>query len=389
MEKVYSQIKNYVDDNKDEMIKLWEKLVNTESGPVQKEGVDKICEILKKEMEEVGAKTNIIEMEKAGNILVGTWNTKSEKQPIVFIGHMDTVFKPGITATNPFRIDENGKAYGPGVLDMKGGLVIAVYAVKALASVGYSDRPVKFVFAGDEEVLHQDTNAREVMSDEIRGAFVALNFETGYPDDGLVVGRKGGGAVNINIKGVQVHSGIEPENGRSAVLEAAHKIKLLESKNDIARGKLINCGQVIGGLGPNTVAGECNIVVGIRFPTIAIRDEIMNELNEVVSNTEVADTTATMSIGGFMDCMEPTEDVMKLFTKVQKIAKDCGYGDVHSFETGGVSDSAVAVVAGVPTVCALGVKGVGNHTVDEWADVQSLFERCALAAIITYSIDLY
>lgn len=384
MEKVYEEIRKYIDDHRSEMLKLWEEIVNTESGPKQKEGVSAVCNILCREMEQSGIATRVIPMERAGDVLVGEWNTERSKEPFLLIGHMDTVFAPGAATENPFRIDENGNAHGPGVLDMKGGLVIALYAVKALDEIGYRDRPIKLVFAGDEETMHKFSNAKEVIAAEVTGGVAAFNFETGYQDDGFVVGRKGGGIVTATVNGVSAHSGIAPEKGRSAILEASHKIIELEALSDIPRGKIVSCGMINGGIGENTIPGECKIGIAMRFPSMRIKAEIMEGIEKAVNNVHIADTTASYHMDMDMDCMECTEGVMALFEHVKQTASECGYGDIHSFEVGGVSDSSISVVCGVPAVCGMGVRGKGNHTAQEFAEVESLYQRCVLAACAIY-----
>lgn len=373
-------IRTYIDAHRREMAALWEELVNTESGPDQKDGVDTVNRRLTQELEAMGFTTRSIPMEQVGNLLTALWDTGSSKAPVALIGHMDTVFKPDAAQSNPFRIDESGNAHGPGCLDMKGGIVIALYAVKALQAAGYRGRPIKIVLAGDEETLHQRSNTRQVMAEELAGCCAAFNFETGYPDDGLVVGRKGGSIVVFDIEGVAAHSGIAPEKGRSAIEEAAHKILAIQALNDIPRGKLINCGLVTGGIGENTVPDRCSIRCGLRFPTIAVKDELMSDCAAIADTVFVADTHTTLRVEMVMDPMERTDGVQKLYALVEETALDIGYGSVHPFEVGGVSDSSVAVVAGVPTVCAMGVKGEFNHTEKEYAIAESLFSRAVLAA---------
>lgn len=120
----------YIDRHRDEMLSLWEKIVSIESGTPDKEGVDRVGAVLKDELESAGVETAVIPMERFGNLLTGVWNKEAAGQPIVLIGHMDTVFAKGTLEKNPFRIDENGNAHGPGVLDMKAGLAIVVYVLK-------------------------------------------------------------------------------------------------------------------------------------------------------------------------------------------------------------------------------------------------------------------
>ena len=123
MEQIYTQIRQYIDENRQPMLNLWRDLVNTESGTLQIDGVNAVCSILRREMENAGIHTRVRAIQNSGDMLIGEWNPGSSKAPLLLIGHMDTVFKEGAAKENPFRVDENGMAHGPGVLDMKAGLV--------------------------------------------------------------------------------------------------------------------------------------------------------------------------------------------------------------------------------------------------------------------------
>ncbi len=386
MRQVYEAVRKSVGENKGRMIALLEKIVNIDSGSTNIAGVEAVCEILRQEMEDIGMDTRVIPSEGAGPVLIGERRGEAGKRPLLFIGHMDTVFEDGEAEANPFRIDEEGLAHGPGVLDMKGGLVIALFAVRALRDIGYTGRPVKCIFVGDEEKLHMFSKAKDIIISELAGAEGAFNFEVGYRHDGLVVGRKGGGIVDVTVQGVAAHSGLAPEKGRSAVTEMCHKVIELESKRDIARGKLINCGMVSGGIGENTVPGEAKISIGIRFPSLAVRDEILEDIRSAAEHVHIEGTRAQMSVRMMMESMDTTAEVMGLFEHIQKVAGECGYGDVHPFTVGGVSDSGVIVANGVPAVCGMGAKGEGCHTKDEYAVADSLVDRAVLAACAAYAL---
>lgn len=170
MEQIYTQIRQYIDENRQPMLNLWCDLVNTESGTLQIDGVNAVCSILRREMENAGIHTRVRAIQNSGDMLIGEWNPGSSKAPLLLIGHMDTVFKEGAAKDNPFRVDENGMAHGPGVLDMKAGLVMALYTVKALDSVDWKERPIKFIFASDEENLHMHSDAKEIFAEEAAGA---------------------------------------------------------------------------------------------------------------------------------------------------------------------------------------------------------------------------
>ncbi len=386
MRQVYEAVRGSVEKRRGEMITLLEKIVNIDSGTTNIPGVEAVCEILKREMEAVGMETKVIPSEGAGPVLVGEWCGGGAKRPLLFIGHMDTVFEEGEAERNPFRIDENGLVHGPGVLDMKGGLVVALSAIRALRDIGYTDRPVKCIFVGDEEKLHMFSRTKQIMISELAGAEAAFNFEVGYQHDGLVVGRKGGGIVDVTVHGVPAHSGLAPEKGRSAVAEMCYKVLELEASRDIERGKLINCGMVSGGIGENTVPGEAKISIGIRFPSQAVRDEILEDIRAATERVHIEGTKAEMNVRMMMESMDTTAGVMELFEHIQKTALECGYGEVHPFTVGGVSDSGAVVANGVPAVCGMGLKGEGCHTKDEYALVDSLVDRAVLAACAAYAL---
>ncbi len=374
-------IRSYIDGHRQEMLDLWRDLVNTESGPEQPEGVRAVCHRLCAELEAMGVTTRPVPMEGGTEVLVADWDNGGQGAPVLLLGHMDTVFKPGAAKRNPFRIDETGRAHGPGCLDMKAGLIIALYSVKALQSAEWTGRPVRFVFAGDEETAHKKSDAVAVMTREAKGCAAAFNLETGYVDDGLVVARKGAAPVSFQITGVSAHSGNDPEKGRSAILEAAHRIIALEALNDLSKGKIVSCSMISGGESVNTMPGGCSINAVLRFPTMEVKEELLEACRRIAAGPPVVPgTEMTMKVDAVYDPMEHTEGVQKLYELVERTAREIGYGEVHPFAVGGSSDSAVTVNAGVPTVCALGARGEFNHTEREYAIVESIFQRTALVA---------
>ena len=380
MEALDQQLKAYIDGHRQEMLDLWKEIVDTESGPKQIAGVNAVGTLLQRELEEAGAAVRRVPVEQAGDLIVGDWNPEAPGKPVVFMGHMDTVFPAGEAERNPFRVDEEGKAHGPGVLDMKAGLVIGLYALKALQSIGWKERPIRFLGVPDEETLHMFSNAKTLIAQETAGAGAVFNFEPGPLGNKLVIGRYGGGPVSITVHGVAAHSGSAPEKGRSAVLEAAHKIIELEAANDIPRGKLINCGAVEGGIGENTIPDSCKIRIGIRYRNAAIGDEIFALLRQVTEQCTVEGTWAELDVSRVMQCMDTTEGVKALYAHVADTGEGLGMGRIEGIQVGGLSDAGIPAGSGIPTLCGMGVRGEGAHTDREYAQVESLYERCLLAA---------
>ena len=248
----------FIESKRDEMLSLWEQLVNMESGTLFKEDVDKIADFLKERIVSFGGTARIVEFPQAGNGLVAEFGSASTRPHICFMGHYDTVFPRGTVAGRPFKIVD-GKAYGPGVLDMKAGVVVQLYAIRALMDAGYSDRRIRVILAGDEETGHPKSDMGRVFEEECRGAVAAFNFETGDVSGDLVVGRKGTSAYDIAVKGVSVHAGREPEKGRSAILEMAHKIIAIQALTDYEKGITFNVGTIRGGVARNAVPDRAEI----------------------------------------------------------------------------------------------------------------------------------
>ena len=376
----------FIDDHRQDMLALWQELVNTESGSADKPGIDAVAARIKQVLDQAGGVSKTVEMAKAGNMLVGEIGTGRGTAPVLFMGHMDTVFSTGTVAKRPFTITD-GTAYGPGVLDMKGGIVAALFAMQALQAAGYDTRPLKMILAGDEEVAHVNSNAAEVFMTEAEGAVAAFNCETGFMDDAIVVGRKGTAVFELEVAGVAVHAGNEPENGRSAILEIAHKVIDIQNLTNWETGTTFNVGVIQGGTVPNAVPGQAKIVIDIRYLEPDLLPEIRRQLQEVAAKNYVKDTTTTLTEVPGIAPMKTTPAVEDLFAVVKKTYAEMGLGTPYPKLVGGGSDSAYSVMAGVPTVCAMGVKGGRNHSPQEFAIVETLFERAKLLAACTINLD--
>lgn len=357
-----------------------------ESGSGNKAGIDAVSSRLQQVLDGEGAITRVAEMAKAGNMLIGEVGAGRGKPAVLFMGHMDTVFSLGTVAKRPFTIKE-GTAYGPGALDMKGGIVAFLYAIKALNAAGYETRPLKVLLAGDEEIAHANSNAADVFMTEARGAVAAFNCETGFVDDAIVTGRKGSALFSLEVKGVAVHAGNEPENGRSAILEIAHKIIDIQNLTNWETGTTFNVGTIEGGTVPNAVPGHAKIVIDIRYLDPALMPDIQCQLEAIAAKTYVQGTTTTLTQAPGIPPMQTTDGGKKLFELVKKTYAELGIGTPYRKLVGGGSDSAYSVIAGVPTVCAMGVKGGRNHSPEEFAVVETLFERAKLLAACTINID--
>lgn len=375
-----------IDQSHEEMLQLWSDLVNIDSGSVHKAGVDAVADRIEKELKAIGFKTRQVEYEKAGNTLVAEYGDCS-KDFIMFIGHMDTVFnKVGTAKERPFTIDENGLAHGPGCLDMKGGDTILITVMKTLIGLGYKKHGFKIVLAGDEEVAHPFSDAPDVISKEAKGALCAFNFETGFPDNGIVVARKGVLAFTIETFGRSTHVGNAPENGRSALVEMAHHILDLEALTDLDKGYNITCGVISGGTVRNCTPDYCKCVCDMRVKSLEQMSEMQKVIEDKLAKQYVPDTSTKFTVDAIFLPQVIVPGTEELFNFVKDIYEELGYGTPYMKHVGGGSDSAYTTVAGVPTLCALGVQGEGNHTVREYAIVDSLYKRAKLMCAILLRI---
>ena len=368
----------YIDDHKAQMMDLWQDLVNQDSPASYREGVDLVAKRVFKELEEAGASTR---WDEEGKALIAEIPGDS-RAPVLLLGHMDTVFPVGEAARRPFTV-EGSRVTGPGALDMKGGVAVMLSALKALHSAGFSGRPLKVILVSDEEIAHNGSKATVMLQREARGCAACFNCETGYEDNSLVIGRKGGVVFKAAVHGIAAHAGNNPRQGRSAIWEMAKKIDDIQNMTDWDKGITFNVGTIKGGTVSNAIPDYCEVEGDIRFQDPDISPLVKEELLKVLNHTSIEGTkTELLLYHEGMLPMKMTEENRKLFEFVKKTGEENGIPVSEGKLVGGGSDSGYVVYAGVPTVCAMGVKGRFNHTRDEYALKDSLFERAKLLGAV-------
>lgn len=368
----------YIDDHKAQMMDLWQDLVNQDSPASYREGVDLVAKRVFKELEEAGASTR---WDEEGKALIAEIPGDS-RAPVLLLGHMDTVFPVGEAARRPFTV-EGSRVTGPGALDMKGGVAVMLSALKALHGAGFSGRPLKVILVSDEEIAHNGSKATVMLQREARGCAACFNCETGYEDNSLVIGRKGGVVFKAAVHGIAAHAGNNPRQGRSAIWEMAKKIDDIQNMTDWDKGITFNVGTIKGGTVSNAIPGYCEVEGDIRFQDPDISPFVKEELLKVLNHTYIEGTkTELLLYHEGMLPMKMTEENRKLFEFVKKTGEENGIPVSEGKLVGGGSDSGYVVYAGVPTVCAMGVKGRFNHTRDEYALKDSLFERAKLLGAV-------
>lgn len=369
-----------IDQAKPAMMDTWKSLVNRDCGSGNKAGVDSVGQDIRRFLEPLGFMVRFHEYEKAGNMLVAEYGDMT-KPFVILTGHMDTVFADGTAAERPFTV-QDGRVTGPGVLDMKGGITVMLYAVKTLLESGWNRYPLKIILAGDEEVGHGWSDAAQDYRKEARGALMAFNYETGFIDNGIVLERKGCAQYRFDFHGVGAHAGNNPEDGRSAVKELCHKALDMEALTDMAEGTTVNVGVIAGGTVPNAIPENAWCRVDVRFRTMSGIERVEKALKEITDKVYIDQVQTTCRCEVKMGAMERLASSEELFDKANQIAREAGLPEMKAIAVGGGSDSAYITAEGVPALCAMGVKGQFNHTVREWAEESSLTERAKLSAAL-------
>jgi glutamate carboxypeptidase len=358
------------------MLSLLEEIVNIDGGSYDKAGVDAVGARLRKFLEEQDIACETIENEKFGDALRATVGGPSNAA-IMLMGHRDTVFPKGEPTRRPFRI-ENGKAYGPGVADMKAGLVMNAFVLAAFKKFGGAPAPLVGLFTSDEEI--GSPACRPIIEAEAKRARAVFNSEPGRPTGNVVSGRKGGVFMKMEITGKAAHSGGNFTDGISAIEELARKITALHAITDLTKGTTVNVGLISGGQTVNTVAPWAKCEIDLRYVTPPDREAAMARIERIVETANVPGASAKLEIAGEFKPLVETPDSKRLFAHYASCASDVGLKVEGEF-TGGCADSGFTAGVGTPTICAVGPVGGKAHTPEEYLVVDSLVPRAQTLAL--------
>lgn len=360
-----------------DMIALLEEVVNIDSGSYDKPGVDAVVARFARFFSEHGIETTTIVNERFGDALKAfVPGGGGGNEPIVLMGHCDTVFPKGEVARRPFRI-EDGRATGPGVCDMKAGLVMNAFVLAGWHACGGAARPLLGLFTSDEEI--GSPACRPLIEATAREARAVLNSEPGRPSGNVVTGRKGGVFMGLEVTGKAAHSGGNFAEGISAIGELAHKIVALHALTDLERGITLNVGLVRGGQSVNTVAPLAEAEIDLRYVTPDQRAEAMGKIEAIVAQATVPGSSARLWIKGEFYPLVQDEGSKALFSDYAEAARAAGLAVSGEF-AGGCADSGFTASVGCPTLCAVGPVGGNAHSPQEWMAVDSLVPRAQAMA---------
>jgi glutamate carboxypeptidase len=371
-------ITGWLASQKETMLALLAEVVNMDSGSYDKAGVDAVGARFVRFFEEQGLLATIEPSEKFGNAIHIRLDDKpTNERPIVLMGHRDTVFPKGEVARRPFRI-EGTRAYGPGVSDMKAGLVMNAFVLAAFKRFGGAPAPLAGLITSDEEIA--SPSSRPVIERVGRAARCVLNSEPGRPTGNVVTSRKGGVFLAFEITGKAAHSGGNFEKGISAIGELAHKIVALHALTDLKQGITVNVGLVKGGQSVNTTAPSAEGQIDLRYVRPEQRGPALAALQAIIDRATVAGTTARLEIKGEFLPVTATPDAEQLFATYQGAAADAGLKVAGEF-SGGCADSGFTAAVGCPTLCGLGPVGGNAHTADEYLEVDTMVPRAQAMAL--------
>jgi len=375
-------------------IRFWKELCLLEGRSDEIENLRKAADFIVSRAEAIGLQVTreqfpgageplyLVLPEKRGEDGQPVRGTFTEEGPVSLLGHYDTVHPAGKFGT-PAVTERDGKFFGPGVYDMKGGIAVALFVCDVLKRSGLPHREIRLVFDPDEESgEHLGENRKDFHLRRTRGSVAAINCESGVAGK-ITVGRKGVLRVAIDVKGVAGHAGLRYFQSASAVREAAYKIVALETLSKEG-GVTYNVGRIEGGTVVNIVPDHCHLEVDMRFSSAAQMEEAKENVARVTRECTVPGCSAEWRILHVLESMTETEGNHRLFDLYAETARLYGLEEIEPQVTGGGSDAAFPVILGIPTICSAGPVGKNAHTLEEEVEIDSLPRRTKiLAATVT------
>lgn len=362
--------------HREAQLALLEKAVNIDSGTGDVAGGAKVIALLRPELEALGMEVRTEKAEAAGlaDNLVATLNGTG-KGRILMIGHFDTVFEAGAAAKWPYRTD-GARAYGPGVGDEKGGVIEAIYALKILKQLGFTDyAQITLLIESSEE--RGSPGTRGLIDRLLKDADVELNLEPGDPPDLVTVWRKGSATYFIDVKGRPAHAGVAPQDGRNAATELLHQLQGADEFPKSGDQLTVNLTILNAGSRVNIIPEDASAGLNARGRTKAQLQSVEDKLNENAKTTMVPDTKVTIRELAAFPPLSDNPDTAALAERAKAIYAGIGM-TLGTGGNGGASESALAYEAGVPAIDGLGPVGGKFHSEQEYIDLGSVTPRLYL-----------
>ena len=367
----------YCQSTREEMLRCLEAAVKIESPTNCKAGVDRLARFFARQFRHLNGKVRVLGHATAGSsVWAQFWGEKRGVKPVLLLGHLDTVWEVGTLKRMPFRICQ-GRAYGPGIFDMKAGIVCGLWAVRALQACGIQPAsPVRFFLNSDEET--SSVAFREQLKAEALEARAVLVLEPAAEGGALKTSRKGVGEFQITVQGRAAHAGINPEAGVNAISELARQLLRIEKFARPRQGLTLTVGVIEGGTRPNVVPDRASARIDVRIPRLRDREAIERK----VRSLKPIHPEARLVIEGGIN-RPPMERAMAvgLFRRAKELARQLEI-DLKEAPSGGGSDGNFTAALSIPTLDGLGGVGDGAHAAHEHVIIRELPRRAALLAVL-------
>lgn len=372
-----SELLAYFETQKQAMIDLLIELISYETPTKNKAAVDQLGNVMLEKFQERGASSiTRIPQTDVGDFLLAKWNEDAPGKPIMFLIHIDTVWDLGTLAERPTRIEADGKLYGPGAVDMKGGITLVLETLRGLNELGQlPKRPIWVLMTSDEEI--GSINSIPMLREIARNVGLVLVMEPGTKEGALKTWRKGLATYRLQVEGRAAHAGNAPEQGVNAIVELSQQILKVNQLNDLRNGTSVSVTMIDGGSAGNVIPAAASAYIDTRVLTMRAHETLREGIFDVQPNIPGAKVWIEE-----IHAREPMEhnDLMKAtFAQCKAIGEKHGL-TVREDGSGGGSDGNITAAMGIPTLDGLGPQGDGLHAIHEQVVLNSLPTRATLLA---------
>lgn len=382
MENQLAKIFTFIDEHKEDMVQDLRTFADLEGHFEEKDNVLKARTWLQQQLEKEGFACRFREVadDRCG-IMIAELGMDRPGKPIIFSGHCDTVHYTGSFGGENPTVIKDGKIFGPGVLDMKGGLIIALYVAKALNFIQYKEHPIKLIVVGEEESDHVGNDGDKILTAESKGALCCFNMETGQMNNSLCTQKKSQFTYYLSVDGVGGHAGNDFLKGRNAINEAVYKIQKIIELTDLSVGTTVTTAVIKGGGHTSGIADHCEVVFDVRVTNENEAKRIMDSMYEITDETFIEGTKSKLTYyRAKLLPLQETKEAIRLLDFVNTVAKDNGFDEFWKVHLGGASDAGNMAAAGIPVLDNCGIIGQYAHNKKEYGIIDSLYSRAKIFA---------
>lgn len=382
MENQLAKIFTFIDEHKEDMVQDLRTFADLEGHFEEKDNVLKARTWLQQQLEKEGFACRFREVadDRCG-IMIAELGMDRPGKPIIFSGHCDTVHYTGSFGGENPTVIKDGKIFGPGVLDMKGGLIIALYVAKALNFIQYKEHPIKLIVVGEEESDHVGNDGNKILTAESKGALCCFNMETGQMNNSLCTQKKSQFTYYLSVDGVGGHAGNDFLKGRNAINEAVYKIQKIIELTDLSVGTTVTTVVIKGGGHTSGIADHCEVVFDVRVTNENEAKRIMDSMYEITDETFIEGTKSKLTYyRAKLLPLQETKEAIRLLDFVNTVAKDNGFDEFGKVHLGGASDAGNMAAAGIPVLDNCGIIGQYAHNKKEYGIINSLYSRAKIFA---------